>query len=56
MITVNAHFIIGNHVKVFKGVTIGEVEHSEKAGNPTIGNHVTICTSATICGANNNWV
>ena len=60
MITVNANAVIGRHVTLFKGVTIGVIEHGEKAGNPMIGDHVTICANATICGritiGNNSWI
>ena len=60
MITVNANAVIGRNVTLFKGVTIGIIEHGEKAGNPTIGDHVTICANATICGritiGNNSWI
>lgn len=49
-ITVNSNAKLGNNVTLFKGCTIGVVEHGEKKGCPTIGDNVTICANATVCG------
>ena len=46
--------IIGNHVKIYQGVTLGalsvEKEAVEKQRHPTIGDHVVIYAGATILG------
>lgn len=49
-ITVNDNAILGENVTLFKGVTIGVIEHGAKKGNPIIGNCVTIYANATVCG------
>lgn len=49
-ITVNDNAKLGNNVTIFKGSTIGIIEHGEKRGCPNIGNNVTICANATVCG------
>ncbi len=49
-ITVNDNATIGKNVTLFKGCTIGEIEHGEKRGSPTIGDNVTVYANATICG------
>ena len=49
-ITVNDNAVIGENVTLFKGVTIGVIEHGSKRGNPTIGNNVMIYANATVCG------
>ncbi len=49
-ITMNDNAIIGENVTLFKGTTIGVIEHGAKKGNPTIGNNVKVYANATICG------
>lgn len=49
-ITVNAHAIIGKNVTLHKGCTIGVIESGSKAGNPIIGDGVTVFSNATVCG------
>lgn len=49
-ITMNDNAIVGENVTLFKGVTIGVIEHGQKKGNPTIGNNVIIYANATVCG------
>lgn len=48
--------IIGNHVKIYQGVTIGAVSVSKDKSNekrhPTIEDHVVIYSNATILGGN----
>ncbi len=59
-ITINANAYLGENVTLYKGVTIGEIEGGVKAGNPTIGDNVTICANATVCGkifiGKNTWI
>lgn len=49
-ITVNPEVKIGNDVTIFKGVTIGSIRSGKKAGIPVIGDRVTFCTNAFVCG------
>ena len=49
-ITINPEAVIGNHVSLHKGVTIGQENRGKRKGSPIIGNHVCICTNATIVG------
>ena len=42
--------IIGNDVLIYHGVTLGSTVLKDKKRHPTIGNNVTIGTSATILG------
>ena len=49
-ITVNEKAIIGEHVTLFKGCTIGSVRSGNRKGAPIIGNRVVIGLNATICG------
>lgn len=46
--------VIGNHVKIYQGVTLGALsvnkEDAEKQRHPTIGDHVVIYSGATILG------
>ncbi|MDO1449268.1 serine acetyltransferase [Rhodocytophaga aerolata] len=48
--------IIGNHVKIYQGVTLGALsvnkEDAAKKRHPTIEDHVTIYAGATILGGN----
>lgn len=46
----NDNVQIGENVTLFKGCTIGVVETGTKAGNPIIGNNVTVFANATVCG------
>lgn len=49
-ITVNPKAEIGKDATLFKGVTIGSIRSGKKAGVPTIGDRVTFCTNAFVCG------
>lgn len=49
-ITVNPGATIGKDVTLFKGCTIGSVRSGKSAGVPTIGDRVTICCNAMVCG------
>lgn len=53
-IVIGATTIIGNHVKIYQGVTLGALsvnkEDAEKKRHPTIGDHVVIYSGATILG------
>lgn len=49
-ITINPDAIIGNHVNIHKGVTIGIENRGERKGVPTIGNYVWIGVNATVVG------
>lgn len=49
-ITINDNAIIGENVTIFKGATIGVIEHGVNKGNPQIGNNVMIYANATVCG------
>ena len=49
-ITVNNNAEIGEDCTIFKGATIGSVRSGKRAGVPKIGNRVTVCTNAMVCG------
>lgn len=49
-ITVNANVRLGERVTLNKGCTIGVIDGGAKAGNPIIGNDVTVFSNATVCG------
>lgn len=49
-ITVNNKTKLGDRIVIFKGVTIGSIRSGKKAGVPTIGNDVVLCTNCFICG------
>lgn len=49
-ITINGNAKIGQDVTIFKGATIGSVRGGKNDGVPTIGDRVTICTNAFVCG------
>lgn len=49
-ITINPSAIIGENVTIFKGATIGSVRSGKNKGVPTIGDRVTICCNAFVCG------
>ncbi len=46
--------VIGDHVKIYQGVSLGALsvsrKHAEKKRHPTIEDHVTIYAGATILG------
>ena len=48
--------VIGNHVKIYQGVTLGALStrggHKQKWLNPTVEDNVTIYAGATILGGN----
>lgn len=49
-ITVNTKAEIGENVTLFKGCTIGSIRSGTKVGVPVIGDRVTICCNAMVCG------
>ncbi len=49
-ITINGKAVIGDNVVIFKGVTIGSIRSGKKAGVPTIGDNVVLCTNCFLCG------
>lgn len=49
-ITVNSRAVIGENVTLFKGSTIGSVRSGKREGVPVIGDRVTICCNAMVCG------
>lgn len=49
-ITINPDTVIGSHVNIHKGVTIGMENRGIRKGVPTIGNHVWIGVNATVVG------
>lgn len=49
-ITINSRSIIGEDFTIFKGATIGSIRSGEKEGTPHIGNRVTVCANAMVCG------
>lgn len=49
-ITVNPSAKIGKDCCLFKGCTVGSIRNGKKAGVPIIGNRVTICCNAMVCG------
>lgn len=49
-IVINPETIIGSHVNIAKGVTIGQTNRGKNQGCPIIGNNVWIGTNAVIVG------
>lgn len=49
-ITINPNVIIGSHVNIHKGVTIGQENRGRRKGTPVIGNNVWIGVNATVVG------
>lgn len=49
-ITINPSAKIGKDMTIFKGATIGSIRSGIKSGTPTIGDRVTICCNAFVCG------
>ncbi len=49
-ITINSRARIGSNFTIFKGATIGSVRSGHNAGTPTIGDRVTVCSNAFVCG------
>lgn len=49
-ITINPDTVIGSHVNIHKGVTIGIENRGKRKGVPTIGNCVWIGVNATVVG------
>ena len=49
-ITINHRGNIGENLTIFKGATIGSIRSGKKQGVPIIGNRVTICANAMVCG------
>ncbi len=49
-ITINARAHIGADFTIFKGATIGSIRSGKKNGTPTIGDRVTVCSNAFVCG------
>lgn len=49
-ITINPQAKLGNDVTIFKGATVGSIRSGKNAGVPTIGDRVTICCNAFLCG------
>lgn len=49
-ITINSRSRIGKDFTIFKGATIGSIRSGLKKGTPTIGDRVTVCCNAFICG------
>lgn len=49
-ITINSRAHIGKDFTIFKGATVGSIRSGSKNGTPTIGDRVTVCTNAFVCG------
>lgn len=49
-ITVNSGAHIGKNVTLFKGATIGSIRGGKLNGTPIIGDNVTVCSNAIVCG------
>lgn len=49
-ITINPDAVIGKHVSLSKGVTIGQENRGKRKGVPTIGDNVWVGVNATIVG------
>lgn len=49
-ITINPEAVIGSHVNLSKGITIGQENRGDRKGVPTIGDCVWIGVNATIVG------
>lgn len=50
-ITINSRAHIGEDFTIFKGATVGSIRSGNKKGTPTIGNRVTVCANAFVCGS-----
>ena len=49
-ITVNSGVKAGCNLTLFKGCTLGSIRGGSKAGVPVLGDRVTVCTNAMVCG------
>ncbi|MBO4675429.1 MAG: serine acetyltransferase [Elusimicrobiaceae bacterium] len=49
-ISINKAARLGENCTIFKGASIGSIRSGRKQGAPTIGNRVTICINAMVCG------
>lgn len=49
-IIINSHSRIGKDFTIFKGAVIGSIRSGKKKGTPKIGDRVTVCTNAFVCG------
>lgn len=49
-ITINPRAHIGKDFTIFKGATVGSVRSGARGGVPTIGDRVTVCSNAFVCG------
>lgn len=49
-ITINPNAVIGSHVSISKGVTIGQENRGKRLGYPTVGDNVWIGTNAIVVG------
>jgi serine O-acetyltransferase len=49
-ITINPSASIGTSLTIFKGATIGSIRSGRNKGVPVIGDRVTICCNAFLCG------
>lgn len=49
-ITINSRARIGQDFTIFKGATVGSIRSGNKMGTPRIGDRVTICANAFVCG------
>lgn len=49
-ITINSRTLIGEDFTIFKGATIGSIRSGGHQGTPTLGNRVTVCSNAFVCG------
>lgn len=49
-ITINSNATVGEDLTIFKGATIGSVRSGSHRGVPCIGDRVTICACAMVCG------
>lgn len=49
-ITINPSAKLGKECCLFKGCTVGSIRSGKNAGVPIIGDRVTICCNAMVCG------
>jgi len=49
-ITIHPDVVMGEHISLQKGITIGQENRGKRQGVPTIGNNVCICPNAIIVG------
>lgn len=49
-VTINSRARIGENFTIFKGATVGSIRSGIKKGTPTIGDRVTVCANAFVCG------